>query len=62
MDKFSGNPIVLVGDHLDIIYEDKDIIVINKAAGAPSQKAAPRDVSVNEELFVLYGSDKTGGS
>ncbi len=51
MDKFSGNPIELVRDHLDIIYEDKDIIVINKAAGALSQKAAPGDVSVNEELL-----------
>lgn len=51
IDKFSGNPIELVRDDLDIIYENKDILVINKAAGALSQKAAPGDVSVNEELL-----------
>lgn len=51
IDKFSGSIIEIVRDHLDIIYEDEDILVINKAPGVLSQKAAAGDVSVNEELL-----------
>ena len=51
IDKFSGSTIDIVADHLDIVYEDKDILVINKAVGALSQKALPTDVSVNEEII-----------
>ncbi len=34
-----------------IIYEDKDILLINKAAGELSQKAAPSDVSLVEKVI-----------
>ena len=37
--------------HLDILYEDEDILVINKPAGMLSQKAAPTDISANEYII-----------
>ncbi len=37
--------------HLDIVYEDEDILVINKPAGMLSQKAEPKDVTANE--FII---------
>ena len=36
---------------LDIIYEDDDILLINKAAGELSQKASPKDVSMVEKVI-----------
>ena len=36
---------------LDIIYEDSNIILINKPAGMLTQKAKPEDVSLNEYLI-----------
>ncbi len=36
-----------------IIYEDKDVLIINKPSGVLSQKAADKDVSVNE-WFIGY--------
>lgn len=36
---------------LDIIYEDDDILVINKPTGMLSQKAAPTDISANEYII-----------
>ncbi len=36
---------------LDIIYEDKDILVINKPAGMLSQKAKDGDISANEYII-----------
>ena len=36
---------------LDIVYEDQDILVINKPCGMLSQKAAPGDVSANEYII-----------
>jgi len=35
----------------DIIYEDNQIIIMNKAPGVLSQKAAPEDVSINEMMI-----------
>lgn len=50
--KFSEDQEVpVVPDHLEIIYEDDDILVVNKPAGVLSQKAAPEDVSINEEII-----------
>ena len=44
-------------DKLDIIYEDEDILLINKPAGMLSQKARNDDVSANEYLIAyLLGS------
>lgn len=36
---------------LDVVYEDEDILVINKPAGMLSQKANPQDVSANEYIL-----------
>ncbi len=41
----------------EIIYEDADLIIVNKPAGELSQKAKDNDVSVNERI-VTYLSDK----
>lgn len=40
----------------DIIYEDDDMLIINKPAGMLSQKAKPDDVSCNEYVlaYLLY--------
>lgn len=38
---------------LDILYEDKDILVINKPSGMLSQKAAASDISANE-IIIQY--------
>ena len=37
--------------NLSIVYEDEDVLVINKPTGMLSQKAKPTDVSVNEYLL-----------
>ncbi len=39
------------GTDLDIVYEDADILVINKPAGLLSQKAKPEDDSVNDRVI-----------
>lgn len=36
---------------LDIVYEDKDILLVNKPAGMLSQKASPSDVSLTEYMI-----------
>lgn len=43
---------------LEIIYEDKNILVVNKPAGVLSQKAKPDDISVNEWLIGYLLSEK----
>lgn len=37
---------------LNIIYEDKDVLIVNKPAGMLSQKSAPQDVSLNEYVIT----------
>ncbi len=39
-------------DKLELIYEDDDIVLINKPAGMLSQKAKPEDISANEYLLA----------
>ncbi len=46
-EKASGN------NKLEIVFEDNDIVVINKPAGLLSQKSLPTDVSANE-LILNY--------
>lgn len=46
-------------EKLDIIYEDEDILLINKPAGMLSQKARPEDVSAVEYL-IAYLLDSGG--
>lgn len=36
---------------LDIAYEDKDILIINKPSGMLTQKASPEDISLNEYII-----------
>lgn len=36
---------------LPVIYEDKNIVLVNKPAGVLSQKAEPQDISLNEWLI-----------
>lgn len=43
---------------LNIVYEDKDIILINKPAGMLSQKAVPSDISLNEYLIHYLLTNK----
>lgn len=42
-----------------IIYEDSDILILNKKKGQLSQKAKPTDISLNEQL-VAYCENKNG--
>ena len=52
IEKFSGKTSVKLTDKkLDIIYEDDNILLINKPAGMLSQKAKQEDVSVVEHLI-----------
>lgn len=52
--KFSqGESIQLTNEELDIIYEDDNIVLINKPVGMLSQKASDSDVSLNEH-FISY--------
>ena len=44
MDKININP-------LEIVYEDDDMILVNKPAGVLSQKASTKDVSINEMII-----------
>lgn len=39
------------GEELAVVYEDADVIIINKPAGMLSQKAEPGDVSANEYIL-----------
>ncbi len=43
--------------NISIVYEDEDILIVNKPAGILSQKASPADISVNEWL-IGYMLDK----
>lgn len=38
-----------VPKHFRVIFEDDDLLAVNKPAGLLSQKAKPEDISVNEE-------------
>lgn len=38
--------------HLDIIYEDENVILMNKPAGILSQKAEKDDISINEQMIA----------
>lgn len=51
IDKFSKLVAIEKSIPLDIIYEDTDIIILNKPAGILSQKAKDTDVSMNEYLI-----------
>lgn len=52
-DKFAGSEVreTFPTTKLDIVYEDEDILIINKPAGMLSQKAQTSDVSANEYII-----------
>lgn len=43
---------------LDIVYEDEDVLIVNKPAGMLSQKAKPQDVTLVE--YILGYLQKKG--
>lgn len=51
IEKFSGVKLQPVSGKLDIIYEDRDILLINKPSGMLSQKAKENDISLVEHLI-----------
>lgn len=53
-EKFTSIPVkqnIKTGYSLDVIYEDEDILLINKPVGVLSQKADIHDISINEILI-----------
>lgn len=59
IEKFSGVSVPEASGKLDIIYEDSNILLINKPAGMLSQKAAEKDVSLVEHLTVYLLNNKS---
>ena len=52
MDKFSEqSKTTVVESEFDIVYEDSNILVVNKPAGLLSQKSVPEDVSLVEQVI-----------
>lgn len=41
---------------IEIIYEDRDILILNKPAGVLSQKAEAEDYSLNEQIVDYYAA------
>jgi 23S rRNA pseudouridine955/2504/2580 synthase len=41
----------IIDNNLDVVYEDNNILIINKPAGLLSQKSAPEDVSLVEHII-----------
>lgn len=60
-EKFCGNAdkeeyviaIKNISSQIDVLYEDDDILAVNKEAGVLSQKASENDVSINE-MIISY--------
>ncbi|SFA72955.1 23S rRNA pseudouridine955/2504/2580 synthase [Acetitomaculum ruminis DSM 5522] len=55
LEKFSKKEIQLpdkISSEISVIYEDKDILLINKPAGVLSQKANKDDISINEQALA----------
>lgn len=54
IDKFMGQVEIATvsgGDRLNVVYEDEDVLIADKPVGVLSQKAAEKDVSMNEYLI-----------
>lgn len=51
IEKFSEKNFKKTDYRLDIIYEDKHVLIVNKPAGLLSQKALADDVSINEQIL-----------
>ncbi len=59
--KADGEGLPKLPDAFDVIYEDADIVLINKPSGMLSQKAKPQDISANEYLisYLLENGELT---
>jgi 23S rRNA pseudouridine955/2504/2580 synthase len=60
-EKFAGKPVkerVYPTAKLSILYEDEHILLVDKPAGMLTQKAEPKDISLNE--YLLGYLQKTG--
>ena len=53
----SKKEIAKTNKSFEIIYEDENILIVNKPVGLLSQKSAPNDISLNEQL-LSYINDK----
>ncbi len=52
IDKFSAQMEIMIADHdLDILYEDRNILIVNKPVGVLSQKAVGTDYSMVEYII-----------
>ena len=54
IDKFMGQVEIATvsgGDRFNVVYEDDDVLIADKPVGVLSQKAAEKDVSMNEYLI-----------
>ena len=54
IDKFTGNKAsieIAPLKSLDIVYEDRDVIIVNKPSGMLSQKADNKENSINEYII-----------
>lgn len=58
--KFSGEKLQIIDsqEQLDIIYEDSNVILLNKPVGMLSQKAKDSDVSIIEHLIAYLVTSK----
>lgn len=41
----------LQDSNINVLYEDEDVLIVNKPAGILTQKASPKDISLNEWLI-----------
>ncbi|MCM1180079.1 MAG: RluA family pseudouridine synthase [Clostridium sp.] len=46
--------------NVEILYEDADILILNKPVGVLSQKAKPEDYSLNEQIVDYYREKRNG--
>ena len=54
IDKFKGETgFNVTSSDIDVVYEDENVIIVNKPAGVLSQKADDTDVSINE-MIISY--------
>lgn len=51
----SGKEVVKTGKHFDVVYEDKNVLFVNKKIGITVQKDIKNEVSLTEEvIYYLY--------
>ena len=63
-EKETGNVHHLIKERkpLEILYESKDILIVNKPVGTLSQKAKPSDCSLNEQIVAYYHGTRKNDS